>query len=94
MAAIEFDTGPLHAAVDLQWFDDQDDIAADETATDGGTLVGAELSYRWEAWQPGLLVFLRGSNLFDEELRRHSSPLKDYLPLPGASVLLGVRAGF
>lgn len=94
MAALEFDTGPLHAAVDLQWFDDQDDIAADETATDGGTLVGAELSYRWEAWQPGLLVFLRGSNLFDEELRRHSSPLKDYLPLPGASVLLGVRAGF
>jgi iron complex outermembrane recepter protein len=94
MAALEFDTGPLHAAVDLQWVDDQADVADGETATDGGTLVGAELSYRWEAWQPGLLVFLRGSNLFDEELRRHSSPLKDYLPLPGASLLLGLRASF
>jgi iron complex outermembrane receptor protein len=94
MAALEFDTGPLHAAVDLQWFDGQDDVAADETATDGGTLVGAELSYRWESKNPGLLVFLRGSNLLDEELRRHSSPLKDYLPLPGASVLLGLRGSF
>jgi iron complex outermembrane receptor protein len=94
MAALEFDTGPLHAAVDLQWVDDQTDVADGETATDGGTLVGAELSYRWEAWQPGLLVFLRGSNLFDEELRRHGSPLKDYLPLPGTSLLVGLRASF
>ena len=41
-----------------------------------------------------MLVFLRASNLLDEEVRRHSSPLKDYLPLPGRSLLLGVRAGF
>jgi len=80
--------------VDLQWFDDQDRVASGETPTEGGTALGAELSYRWEAWKPGLLVFLRGSNLLDEELRRHSSPLKDYVPLPGASVLLGVRASF
>jgi iron complex outermembrane receptor protein len=40
------------------------------------------------------MVFLRGSNLLDEELRRHVSPLKDYAPLPGVSFLLGVRAGF
>jgi iron complex outermembrane recepter protein len=52
------------------------------------------LSYRWETRGPGVLVFLRASNLLDEELRRHSSPLKDYLPLPGRSLLLGIRAGF
>ena len=94
LAALEYDRGPLHAAVDLQWFDDQDRVASGETPTAGGTALGAELSYRWEAWTPGLLVFLRGSNLLDEELRRHSSPLKDYVPLPGRSVLLGVRASF
>jgi len=70
------------------------DVAVGETPTDGGTPVGAEFSYRWEAWSPGPLVFLRGSNLFDDELRRHSSQLKEYLPLPGASVLFGLRAGF
>jgi iron complex outermembrane receptor protein len=94
LAALEYDTGPLHAAVDLQWLDEQTDIAQGETPTDGGTLLGAELSYRWERTEPGVLVFLRASNLLDEEVRRHSSPLKDYLPLPGRSLLLGVRAGF
>jgi iron complex outermembrane recepter protein len=94
LAALEYDRGPLHAAVDLQWFDEQTDTARDETPTDGGTLLGAELSYRWETRGPGVLVFLRASNLLDEELRRHSSPLKDYLPLPGRSLLLGIRAGF
>ena len=94
LAALEYDTGPLHAAVDLQWLDEQTDTAQGETPTDGGTLLGAELSYRWERTGPGVLVFLRASNLLDEEVRRHSSPLKDYLPLPGRSLLLGVRAGF
>jgi iron complex outermembrane receptor protein len=94
MGAIEYDTGPLHLAIDLQWFDAQDDVARDETPTDGGTLLGAEFSYRWEALDPGVLVFLRASNLLDEELRRHSSPLKEYVPLPGVSLLLGIRAGF
>jgi iron complex outermembrane receptor protein len=94
MGALEYDAGPLHAAVDLQWFDDQDKVAHDELPTDGGTSLGAELSYRWSRWEPGALVFLRGSNLPDEELRRHTSPLKEYVPLPGRSVTLGIRASF
>jgi iron complex outermembrane receptor protein len=94
LAGLEYDAGPLHAALDVQWFDDQDDVAADETPTDGGTLLGAEVSYRWDRGGSGVMLFLRGSNLLDEELRRHVSPIKDYAPLPGASVLLGLRAGF
>ena len=94
LAGLEYDSGPLHAGIDLQWFDDQDDVADEETSTDGGTLLGAEVSWLVDEWQPNLLVFLRGTNLLDEEMRRHSSPLKEYVPLPGASVLLGVRATF
>jgi iron complex outermembrane receptor protein len=94
LGALEYDLGQFHAAVDVQWFDEQSKTARDESPTDGGTQVGAEVSWLVDAWQPNLLVFLRGTNLLDEELRRHSSPLKDYVPLPGASVLLGVRASF
>ncbi|RPI16969.1 MAG: TonB-dependent receptor [Lysobacterales bacterium] len=94
LAGLEYDAGPLHAGLDVQWFDEQDDVATDETTTEGGTLLGAEVSYRWELGGPDVMVFLRGSNLLDEELRRHVSPLKDYAPLPGVSFLLGVRAGF
>ncbi len=94
MAGLEYDAGPLHAAVDAHWYDDQDDTARNELPTDGGVALSAELSYRWEAWNPGVLLFLRGTNLLDEELRRHASPLKEYVPLPGRSLMLGLRAEF
>jgi iron complex outermembrane recepter protein len=44
--------------------------------------------------QGDVLVFLRGSNLLDEDARRHSSPLKEIAPLPGRSAHLGLRAEF
>jgi iron complex outermembrane recepter protein len=88
---VEYDAGPLHGSLGVSWYDDQDDLAANELPTDGYTMVDFEVSYRWERWQPGVLFFLRGSNLLDEEARRHSSPLKDYVPLPGRNLTLGVR---
>lgn len=38
--------------------------------------------------------YVRGTNLLDEELRRHASPLKEYVPLPGRSLMVGLRADF
>jgi iron complex outermembrane recepter protein len=89
--AVEYDAGPLHGALGFAWYDDQGELAANELPTDGYTLVDLELSYRWEVRQTGLLFFLKGSNLLDEEARRHSSPLKDFVPLPGRSLTVGVR---
>jgi len=40
------------------------------------------------------LLFLRGSNLLDEDIRQHSSPLKDLVPLPGRSLHFGLRYDF
>jgi iron complex outermembrane recepter protein len=88
---VEYDAGPLHSSLGVSWYDDQDKLAANERPTDGYTMVDFEVSYRWERWQPGVLVFLKGSNLLDEEARRHSSPLKEFVPLPGRSLTLGVR---
>jgi len=55
-------------------------------------MVNIEASYAFE--DPNVMLFLRGTNLGDEEARRHSSPLKDIAPLPGRSVQLGVRLDF
>jgi len=88
---VEYDAGPLHSSLGLAWYDDQDDLADNELPTDGYTLVDFEVGYRWELRQSGLLFFLKGSNLLDEEARRHVSPLKDFVPLPGRSLTLGVR---
>lgn len=75
----------------VNWYDDQDRVAENELPTDGYTLIDADVSYRMELGGSPLLLFVRASNLLDEDARRHSSPLKDYAPLPGRSIGAGVR---
>ena len=55
-------------------------------------MIDAEFSYRFA--NPDVLLFLRGTNLGDEDARRHASPLKDIVPLPGRSLVAGLRWDF
>lgn len=89
--SLEYDAGPLHSVFGVAWYDEQDRLAENELPTDSYTMVDFEVSYRSERWKPGVLFFVKCSNLLNEEARRHSSPLKEYVPLPGRSVLVGVR---
>jgi iron complex outermembrane receptor protein len=82
----------LDASVDAIFADDQGDVAPNELPTEGYTLLSASLSYTFA--DSGLLLFLRGSNLLDEEVRQHTSPLKDLVPLPGRSLHFGLRYEF
>ncbi len=80
------------AGIDAIFADDQDKVAANELPTESYTLLNADVSYTFE--ESGLYVFLRGSNLTDDEIRQHTSPLKDIAPLPGRSVHFGLRYEF
>ena len=73
---------------------EQDRIADNELPTDSYTMLDAELSWRPGGRADGMLLFLRATNLLDEDARVHSSPLKDEVPLPGRSVAAGVRFAF
>jgi iron complex outermembrane receptor protein len=57
-------------------------------------MLNLEASWRQPVGAAGLSVFLRGSNLLDEEARRHVSPLKDYAPLAGRAISGGLRLEF
>ncbi|OWK27703.1 TonB-dependent receptor [Sphingomonas mucosissima] len=64
-----------------------------ETATRGFSLVN--ISGDWKPWaQRDLRVTLTAANLFNVEARRHASFLKDYAPLVGRDVRLGLSARF
>ncbi|MCH9693765.1 MAG: TonB-dependent receptor [Gammaproteobacteria bacterium] len=80
------------ASIDATFAADQDGVAENELPTEGYTLLNLSLSYTFD--EPDLYVFLRGSNMLDEEIRQHTSPLKDLIPLPGRSVHLGLRYEF
>lgn len=87
-------TARWSAGVDVRWVDEQDRVAAEETETDGYTLFGASLGYRFLFPQAAVDVILKGENLTDEEARVHTSFLKDLAPLPGRNVRLLVRTSF
>ena len=84
----------LRLGLEAIWHDSQDRIADGERRTAGYTMLNLEASWRQPFGAAGLSVFLRGSNLLDEEARRHTSPLKDYAPLAGRAVSGGLRLEF
>ena len=51
-------------------------------------------SYTYDFDGTEFTVFARGTNLLDEEVRRHTSFVKDLAPLPGASGIIGIRSSF
>lgn len=69
-------------------------IAAFETTTPGYTRVDAEIALRLGSVTGSPTVFVQGRNLLDETIRPHTSFVKDRVPLPGRSLLIGLRARF
>jgi iron complex outermembrane receptor protein len=62
-----------------------------ETETPGFTLVN--LSADWKPWTDrDVRITLSASHLLDTEARRHASFLKDFAPLAGRDIRLGVSA--
>jgi len=91
---LDFDRGPWHVGASVYRFAPQEQVAPFETPTDGYVDLGVDVGLRQTLQRATLSWFLKGSNLGDAVERRHTSPLKDYAPLPGRSVSAGVRVEF
>jgi len=66
---------------------------AEEFSTDAYTMVNATATYRLEGTH-GLELFAKARNLLDQEIRDHSSFLKEIAPMGGRSLLVGLRTEF
>ena len=82
------------ARIEGQYSHEQDRTAEFELPTDSFFLLSASASYRVPAGPVDIDIFVKGTNLTDEEARLHTSFLKDIAPLAGRGVLLGVRTTF
>ncbi|MGI9534653.1 MAG: TonB-dependent receptor [Thermodesulfobacteriota bacterium] len=66
-----------------------------ETSTPNYTLVNTNISYRIKVIQSvGITVFFQGKNLLNEDIRIHTSFLKDFAPRPGRAFIAGIRGDF
>lgn len=93
-AGLHYEYGAWHAGIEAFRNLEQDDVIANELPTDAYTMLDVDVSYRLPLGSRSALLFLRGTNLLDEDARLATSPLKDIAPLPGRSVRFGVRAEF
>ena len=83
----------LNATLKLTEVDDAEDLAPLETPTAGYSLMSAD--FDWTVNTAGTLKLgIRGRNLLDEEVRLHTSFIKDIAPQAGRSILLDARYSF
>ncbi|HEY5665203.1 MAG TPA: TonB-dependent receptor [Gammaproteobacteria bacterium] len=91
-ARLSYHAERFSAGIEATRYDRQDDVAPFETPTGGYTLVSADFDWSLRTGTDfDVSLFLRGSNLLDEDARRHSSVVKDFVPLPGRNFAFGVR---
>lgn len=87
--------GNWNAGLLLRHSFDQNDTAPTETETDGFTELQAEIGYIFDInSRSSITFFARANNLLDEEIRHHTSFLKDEAPRPGRNFILGARYEF
>jgi iron complex outermembrane recepter protein len=91
----EYHNERLLVGVEATRYNDQDDIAPFETATDGYMLLNADLRWRLGSTSgTEFELFANATNLGDEDARKHTSFVKDIAPLPGRNYALGIRSRF
>ena len=93
-SGLTYSRGPLYASVNYTRVNEQDDTAPLETRTAGYDLLDLHAGYTFRLQDNTVTLFARATNLLDEEIRRHTSFVKEQAPLPGRSGIFGLRVGF
>jgi iron complex outermembrane receptor protein len=90
---LDYNFGNFASKIDLLHGFKQNYVAINELPTDSYTLINATLSYRLRTTF-NLEIFAKARNLLNEDIRDHSSFLKEIAPMGGRSVLFGLRGEF
>ena len=90
-AGLEGEMSGVTARIEAQYAAEQDDVAPFETPTDSYTTLDARVGFEVA---DGVRLLLEGRNLTDEEVRLHTSPLKEIAPQPGRNFRVALRAEF
>lgn len=87
---LEGTRGMWNGNIDVIFVTDQNKEADLETDTDGYTMLNAGISRIFYAGDSDLNLFVKGTNLLDEDARQHTSFQKDRVVLPGRGVEFGL----
>lgn len=92
---LSFTHGLWGGGIEARYAFKQTNVGPNETETDGYTQLNIDVNRRIELRSNlAAVLFLRAENLLNEEIRYHTSYLKDETPLPGINLTLGSRIEF
>ncbi|MBC54028.1 MAG: hypothetical protein CMQ34_09375 [Gammaproteobacteria bacterium] len=91
---VDWHLGSWRGGLDVYRMMEQDKVPALETPTPGYTMVNLRVAYEFDIGSSTLEAFIQGRNLGNEEARVATSYLRDYAPLPGRNVIMGIRGRF
>lgn len=91
---LQFGSGPLSADLTYMRVNKQSKVTINELPTDAYDRLDLHLGWHVDVGGTHFEVFARGINLTDDEARNHLSPIKDLAPLPGRTLMGGVRMAF
>jgi len=88
-------TGNWDSGVELRYAFEQDNTGPEETSTDDYLKLNLDVNYRLDLGN-GItaVLFARAENLLDEEIRHHTSFVKEQAALPGRNFTIGARVEF
>ena len=90
---LQYALNGFSARIDVLRAFNQNNTADNELATDGYTNVSAMLAYKLPT-KYNVELFAKANNLLNDEIREHSSFLKDIAPAGERAILVGARADF
>lgn len=94
IAGVDWHRGDLRGSLEYQHVSSARHLAPEEDPTGGYDMLDFNLSYFFKLGGAELEAFGRLNNLLDEEARVHTSFLKNFAPLPGRNIGLGLRGRF
>lgn len=94
LGGLEAQSDAITGRVEIEWVDGQNRIATFETPTSGYTMVNGSLAIKPFGSDSDVSLTLAANNIFNVNARRHASFLKDYAPLGGRDIRIGVRFAF
>jgi iron complex outermembrane receptor protein len=94
-AGVRWEKGAWDMGALLRYSFEQKNIAPGETNTDGYTELSFDIARSIAmGGKRELTVFAKANNLLDQEIRFHTSFLKEVAPMPGRNLTIGVRYAF
>lgn len=91
---LEATSSQMRVRAEVQSIAEQGRTAAFETKTEGSTALNALWSWRPVQSGDRIELTFEGRNLTNEDIREHTSFLKDYLPKPGRSIRVSLKGSF